>query len=266
LRRRPRAIVTASMTDLDSATADLAQGPPLAPEVRARLVLVASLAFTAVLYLVPWLRLLAWPFRLVSTLAHELGHGLAAVLVGGDFEALLMWSDASGVAAWSAQVGRLGHAAIAAGGLVGPALASAVCFLLGRSRRWARLASLGLGIGLLIADLVVVRTLFGVVFVGLLAAVLILVSLVPSEWLAQVALVLLGVQLALSVFSRADYLFTRQAVTTSGTVLSDVSQMAEALILPYWFWGACCGAFSLAVLLAALILYLRAPQRAEPGL
>ena len=73
-----------------------------------------------------------------------------------------------------------------------------------------------------------------------------------------------GVQLSLSVFSRADYLFTREAVTATGTVPSDVSQIAEALILPYWFWGACCGALSVAVLLVALVIYLRGPQRLQP--
>jgi hypothetical protein len=44
--------------------------------------------------------------------------------------------------------------------------------------------------------------------------------------------------MALSVFSRADYLFMREAVTAQGVGLSDTSQIAQALYLPYWFWGA----------------------------
>jgi len=33
---------------------------------------------------------------------------------------------------------------------------------------------------------------------------------------------------------------------------SDVAQMAENLFLPYWFWGAVCGLFAVAVLVLGL--------------
>jgi hypothetical protein len=224
---------------------------------RARLVLVVSIALTALLYAVPGLRMLAWPLRLIATLAHELGHGLAAVAVGGDFEALLMWSDGSGQATWTALVGRLGHAIIAAGGLVGPALAAAVCFVLGRSARAARVSLLVMGLGLIAADVLVVRTLFGVLFVAVLAVAFVAIGALAADWLVQGTLVFVAVQLALSVFARADYLFTPVARTASGEMPSDVAHMAEALILPYWFWGACCGLFSVAVLVLALVVFLR---------
>jgi hypothetical protein len=225
-------------------------------------VLLGTVAVTALLYTVPYLRVLAWPLRLLSTVAHEMGHGLAAVLVGGRFQALLMWSDGSGVATWSALVGRLGHATIAAGGLVGPALWAALCFLAGRSPRGARVALISLGGGLLLADILVVRTLFGAVFVALLGLLLLALGLAATTWLAQATLVFVAVQLALSVFSRADYLFTPLARTANGAMPSDVAQIAEALWLPYWFWGACCGLLSVLVLLVALVSYLRSPRLA----
>jgi membrane-associated phospholipid phosphatase len=68
--------------------------------------------------------------------------------------------------------------------------------------------------------------------------------------------VFLAVQLALSVFSRGDYLFTDVARTGEGTFPSDVANMSSALFLPYWFWGALCGAFSVAVLALGLRAYL----------
>lgn len=224
---------------------------------RAWLVLAGTSGVTALLFLVPWLRWLAWPLLLLSTVAHEMAHGLAAVLVGGRFEALLMWGDGSGVAAWSAQVGRFGHAFVAAAGLVGPALAAAGLFVGGRSSRGAKGSLLLLGSLLVIADLWVVRTLFGFVFVGLVAAALIVIGLYGRPWLAQATIVFLAVQLALSVFSRADYLFTATAETASGAMPSDTARIAEALLLPYWFWGACCGLLSLAILGVALSSYLR---------
>jgi hypothetical protein len=220
-------------------------------------VLVGATAVTALLYLVPWLRWLAWPLLLLSTVAHEMAHGVAAVFVGGRFEALLMWSDGSGAAAWSAHVGRLGRAFVAAAGLVGPALAAAGLFIAGRSPKGTKGSLIACGVVLLVADLWVVRTLFGFMFVGLLAAALIVVGVYGRPWLAQSTLVFLAVQLALSVFSRADYLFTATARTAGGPMPSDTARIAEALLLPYWFWGACCGLLSLAVLGVALHSYLR---------
>ena len=52
----------------------------------------------------------------------------------------------------------------------------------------------------------------------------------------------------LSRFSRGDYLFTPYADTGGGRLPSDVGQIATALWLPYWFWGALCAVASLWVL------------------
>jgi hypothetical protein len=224
---------------------------------RALLLLIGSIVITGVVYLVPFLRWAAWPFRQLATLAHELGHGLAAVVVGGRFEALLLYADGSGVATWSALVGRLGHATIAAGGLVGPALAAAVLLLAGRTPRAARVALVVVGSGLVVADVLVVRTLFGAVFVAVVALGLVAMGVLGSDLLAQAGLVFVAVQLALSVFSRADYLFTPVARTAQGSMPSDVAQIQEALVLPYWFWGATCGLLSLTVVGLALVVFLR---------
>jgi len=232
-------------------------------ERRALVVLIGSIVLTGVLYGVPFLRWAAWPLRLLATLAHELGHGLAAIAAGGTFEALLLYSDGSGVATWTALVGRWGHATIAAGGLVGPAVSAAILFLLGRTPRAARITLVVLGSGLVIADVLVVRTLFGAIFVAVVAAGLLVLGIMASDWIAQAGLVFIAVQLALSVFSRADYLFTPVAQTGHGALPSDVAQIQEALVLPYWFWGACCGLLSVAVVGLALVMFLRAPRHRE---
>ena len=41
---------------------------------------------------------LARPLVLLATLMHELGHGLAALMLGGSFAQLQLWADGSGVA------------------------------------------------------------------------------------------------------------------------------------------------------------------------
>ncbi len=240
------------------------QPDPAAVARRARLVLVASIGLTVALWVVPFGNFVEWPLLIFSTFAHELGHGLAAIAVGGNFKAMLMHADGSGAATYTVFVGRLGHATIAAGGLVGPALAAAVCFGCGRTPRRARICLLAMGTCMVLAEFLVVRTLFGWIFVGLMAGLFLAIGLYGPEWFAQVSLVFVGVQLALSVFSRADYLFTPVAATGSGTMPSDVAQIAEALVLPYWFWGGCCGLLSVLVLVLALAGYLRSPNPARP--
>ena len=219
-------------------------------------ILAVSVLVTAVLYVVPFGRTIAWPLVLISTLAHELGHGLTAALLGGEFHALRIQPDASGAALWSGAFGRVGVATVAAAGLLGPAVAAFVLLAVGRDPRRARAALGILGVGLYVITLVVVRNPFGLAFTVLLGSVLLLVA-VRFPAASQTVVILLAVQLALSVFSRSDYLFTRTALTTSGPKPSDVAMMAHALFLPYWFWGAACGVLSVVILWAGVKLFFR---------
>jgi len=223
---------------------------------RDRTALAISLVVTGLLYALPFGRMLAWPLVLVSTLAHELGHGLTAVLLGGTFHSLRIHSDASGVALWSGGLGRIGTAVVAGAGLVGPAAAAFLLLVLGREERRARLVLGLVGAALAVITVLFVRNAFGVGFTSALAAVLLLIA-VRAPGLSHTVLLLLAVQLALSVFSRSDYLFSRVALTTAGRMRSDVAVMADALFLPYWFWGALCGAVSIGLLFLGVRIFFR---------
>jgi hypothetical protein len=230
---------------------------------RARLTLLLSVAITIALYVIPYGHTIAYPLLLISTLVHELGHGLAAVVVGGDFEEFVMHADGSGTAV-TAAFSDLDRAFIAAGGLVGPALGAVFCLLFARRARPARYCMAAVGVLLALAELLVVRNVFGLVFVGALAAVCLFLAFKAPAQVVQISLVFLGVQLALSVYSRGDYLFTAVAETATGTAPSDAQAIADAIgIGPYWFWGGLCGAFSVVVLLAGGWYFLRGGAR-EP--
>lgn len=220
--------------------------------------LVASMALTAALYVVPFGRTIGYPLVLLSTLVHELGHGITGVLLGGRFELFHMEWDASGVALVSTQGGRMTRALVSAGGLVGPAVAAALGFVLARRPTTARWFLVGLGAALAIACVWVVRGVAGWVVVPFFAAAFIAIGLRAKPWVAQLALAFLSVQLSLSVFSRGDYLFTESA----GTGPSDVANMATSLFLPYWFWGLVCGGFSVAVLIVGSWVFLRGARGA----
>ena len=223
------------------------------PASGTRTVLLVSAAITLALYVIPFGRVIARPLLLLSTLAHEMGHGVTALLLGGKFHSLKMWLDGAGLTDMDVEgFGRLRQGLTAAGGLVGPAVAAAFCFALGKTGRGAQACLVGLGLGLVAAEALVVRNVFGFIFVGLLAAGCLFAGARLTPEKAQWVVVFVGVQLALSVFSRANYLFTRAASNATGVYPSDVLQMQEALFLPYWFWGFVCGAFAVGVLVYGL--------------
>ena len=217
---------------------------------------VVSALLTALLYAVPFGRTLAWPLVLLSTLAHELGHGIAAAVFGGRFESLVINVDGSGMARFAGAFGRVATAAIAAAGLMGPAVAAFLLLAFGRKERRARLLLCCLGAALLAVALLLVRNPFGFWFVVLIGGSLLFVA-TRAVSLAQTVIVLFAVQLGLSVFSRGDYLFTRTALTASGPLPSDVLVMAGALFLPYWFWGIVCGSVSVVLLVWGIRVFFR---------
>jgi hypothetical protein len=230
---------------------------------RAKRALLASVALTLLLYFVPFGRLVGYPLVLLSTVVHELGHGLVALAVGHSFERLAIYPDGSGVAHHLGDNTPVSIALISAGGLVGPAVAAAIGFAVGRSRRASRIA-LWVGVVVLTAVMAAfVRNAFALGFLGLVALILGTVAWRRPDR-AQIVMVFLAVQLALSVFSRADYLFTEVAQTGLGPMPSDVAQIATALGGPYWVWGVACGAFSLAILAGGIAWFFRAYTDPRP--
>ena len=222
--------------------------------------MAVAVAITVALYFVPYGHYVAYPLILVSTFAHEMGHGIAGVLVGARFEEFVMYADASGRAQIAGAASPMARAIVVAGGLLGPSIGAAVFF--GLCTR-PRLARVGLWIGAVVAlgsCLWVVRNPFGWVFVGTLGAILMSIAIKAGPAFAQWTLAFFAVQLTLSVYSRSDYLFTPVARMAAGNIPSDVALMSEALFLPYWFWGVVCGALSLAVLALGLMLFWRATQ------
>ena len=215
---------------------------------RARWFLLGSVLVTGALYAVPYGWYVAYPLVLLSTYVHEIAHGVAATLVGGQFDFLVIHADGSGLASISVNSSRFAVAFVAGAGLVGPAVGGAALLMLAARPTLARV---GLGMITLLSAVAliwVVRGIFGWFFVAVLTAGCGAAARRGTAQFAQAVVGFIGVQLALSVFSRADYLFTEVASTGSGSHPSDVANMAGALWLPYWFWGGLCALLSLTAL------------------
>ncbi len=231
----------------------------------ARTALVISVVATMILYLTPGLDFIAYPLMLLSTLVHEMGHGIGGIVAGGDWLDFHMFSDGSGYARTYAP-SSIGMAFLCAAGLVGPALVAAVYLVLGQRPRIARIALGATGVFFAISLLLWVRGGFGMAFVAVVATLCLAIAVLASAETSRLVLLFLATQLALSAYSRGDYLFDDYVAgqMTDGKMSpSDVQIMSDFLGGPYWFWGIVCGGFSIAVIAFGAWLYLR-PTKSTP--
>lgn len=199
-----------------------------------------------------WGSLVLYPFTILATWFHEMGHGLAAILTGGQFEQLAIYRDGSGVALslTPADASVFSHAFISAAGPLGPPMVGALLIVASRSRRATRIA-LGLLAGaLLLSTLIWVRSLVGWIILPLIALALLAILLRGSDKVREFTIQLLGVQACVSTWQDTSYLFSDGGLVGGQLQRSDTAVIADSLLLPYWFWG---GAISLVivVLLAA---------------
>ncbi|HEX8449027.1 MAG TPA: M50 family metallopeptidase [Allosphingosinicella sp.] len=203
--------------------------------------------------------LLLYPFTILSTWFHEMGHGLAAMLAGRRFERLLIFADGSGVALSSGPADgyRLTDALVAASGPLGPAIAGALLIVASRSPGATRTALAVLGAALIASTAIWVRSPTGWLILPALGLGIALLALRgPPAW-SGFAIQLLGVQAAISAWQQFDYLFSPGGNVGGELQRSDTGAIADVLLLPYWFWGAAISAAILVLLYGSLRLALR---------
>jgi hypothetical protein len=106
------------------------------------LIAIGAFIVALILWNVPQLDFLMYPVRLFVTFIHETGHGVAAIISGGQFHQLVVSSDGSGVAATSGGWRWL----ILPAGYVGAALFGAALFYLANTVRDTRYVSAGVAV------------------------------------------------------------------------------------------------------------------------
>lgn len=225
------------------------------------------LAGLVVLYLpmLPFGTYLAYPFVILATWFHEMGHGLAALAVGQEFRHLQIFANGSGVAhsAIAPDAGAWRQVVIAAGGPLGPSVVGAVLILasaragLWRPALWLMAGAIGVSV------MLYVRSLTGVIVLPLVAALLALVAWRGKPGLARFTLQFIGLLAAMSCLRDFDYLFTREATVGGTRMLSDTGQIAALTGLPHWLWAGVILGTSAVLVVASLKLAL-AERRPKP--
>ena len=214
---------------------------------RARL-LVAIGLFSVLLWQTRIGAFALYPFTILATWFHEMGHGLVAIASGAEFERLIIYANGSGVAQLllPADRFRVTDAIISAAGPLGPAIAGAVLIVSSRSARATRIALGVLAGALVISTLVWVRSPTGWLVLPPLAAAIAAIAWKGRASVRHFAVQFLGVQAGISVWRQFGYLFSDAGVGPGQ--LSDTAAIAQVLFLPYWIWGAIISAATVALL------------------
>ncbi len=219
-------------------------------------------AVSLVLPHLPFGRRILYPFALLGTWAHEMGHGLTAILVGGSFDRLVLFQNLGGTA-FSSGVGPLGRAFVAGGGLLGPALAGGLIIVLGSRESTVRWVLAGLTIIIALSLVLFVRNMFGWVSMAIIAAALGGLAFYGPEVARVFTTQLIGIQFCLASVATLDYMFTRDFVRGDHVIDSDTQQIADVLVLPYWFWGGLIALMSFAIMATSFYYAWVVPFRSD---
>lgn len=202
--------------------------------------LILAVVVVLALPALPFGNYLMYPFVILTTWFHEMGHGLTALMLGQHFDQLQIFADGSGVALSRVEtdISAFSRAAIAAGGPLGPCLAGSLLILASAHERFWRPALWATAAAIFASVIVYVRSPVGYFVLPLVAAAIGLMAWRGPRALIRFTLQFLGVLGAMSMLRDFDYLFTEEAVVGGERVLSDTGQIEAALFLPHWVWAA----------------------------
>ncbi len=223
---------------------------------------------TFLLAVIPWLGWINYSFRLLITMVHELGHGLAALLTGGSFSRFVIFSDGSGLA-YTAGGWRF---LIIPAGYLGAAIFGAILIMLGRNYRWSRIAMGGIGLSMILLSLRygapsiltpqflggVLTTVSGVIF----GALFLFIAIKASPGWIIFFLHVIAIQAGLTAFSD---IFTVIGISTNlmGGARSDAQSMAELTYIPAIAWALVWAVVAVIIIGGAIWVTWIAPFRSR---
>lgn len=213
----------------------------------------------------PFGNYLIYPFTILTTWFHEMGHGLTALMMGQHFEQLMIYSSGSGIAqsAIDPDASVFVLAAIAAGGPLAPSIAGAGLIMASAHHKAWRPTLWGVAAAIVVSVIIYVRSPVGYAVLPLVAVALAVIAWKAPAGFTRFVLQFLGVIAAMSMIADFNYLFTEIAVIGGQQILSDTGQIEAALVLPHWVWAALILTAS-AVMIGASLKYALNEDRLRP--
>lgn len=227
---------------------------------RRLLILIAALVLVFILWNIPQLDFVLYPFRLFVTYVHEAGHGTAALLTGGRFLGFEIFANGAGQAI-TAGGSRL---LILPAGYLGAALFGAILFYLNNRFHYSRALSVGLGVGLVIFSVLFGRISMLSLVVGLVfGGLLIVLGRRVNEYINNLVLNLLAVLTGLNAVLDVWYLVGNSGASL-GAVRNDAAAFSEQVFpLPGAVWALLWAGIAVVMLGAAVWLSVIRPRRRQ---
>ena len=208
-----------------------------------------------------------YPFTILGTWFHEMGHGVMSMIVGGSFQYLEIFPNGSGLAHSSYYDSdfyfnkNLALSMVTAAGLFGPPFVGSVLILMSKSFKKSKIILFILSVSMLISVVIWVRTTVGVVVILALGALFLFIAVKGKSMAQQLTVQIIGVMACVDTYKQIGYLYTEK-VTVGGLQesFSDTGYIAARLGMTYAFWGTLILIVSFVMLVYSL--YLRNRTRA----
>ncbi|HEV8321384.1 MAG TPA: M50 family metallopeptidase [Myxococcota bacterium] len=215
--------------------------------------LLTAIAVLVVLLNIPYGRYALYPFMLFSTWVHEMCHGVAALLIGGGVDKLEVYPDGSGLCFTRYGAGAFTRAWVASAGYMGTSVIGALTLVFRRRPLAGRIGVTAFGVLMLVSTVLFVRNLFGLVMVPLIGAALAAAGVKLKEELSGWLFSFVAATCCLNAVTSIQVLFGSNLVVNGApSGGSDAHSVADALLLPYWFWASLWLVTSVALMLVAL--------------
>jgi len=221
---------------------------------RAFVIALLAAAVVFILWNIPALSVVLYPFRLFVTFVHETGHGLAALVSGGQFEQFRIDENGSGVALTAGGSRFL----ILPAGYLGAALFGAVLFYLTNRVPYPRTIAAGLAVVLALITVLYTDFLSLAFIVGLvMAAALGLLWRFADRSLTMLALNILAIITGLNAVLDLISL-TRNTNIIVGALRNDAAafSLEVAPLVPPVVWAFLWAGIAIALLAAAVYFSL----------
>lgn len=228
--------------------------------------LILAVALVLFIPALPFGNYLIYPFVILTTWFHEMGHGLTAMVLGERFEQLMIFADGSGVAehSVSGDTSALTRALIAFGGPLGPVLAGSGLIIASAHPRAWRPTLWAVTIAILATTIIFVRSPVGFAVLPIVGAALGLAAWKAPPGLNRFLLQFLGMVGATSMLADVHYLFTEEVTLGGNPMLSDTGAIEAALFLPHWIWASLILLVSTVIVGASLKYALSDKRRIPP--
>jgi len=205
---------------------------------------------------IPYVRLALYPFSIYSTWIHELCHGMAAIVKGGNIITLQIFPDTSGLATTSLK-GGVGRSAVASAGYQGTAVIGFLLLIFRRTKRGPRTGTMVIACLMIFSSMLWIRNIFGFFFIFCMGLVLAgLAWKIPSDYIRNLYIIL-AVTCSMNAIGHIHNLFGSNQSVNGQPSTTDAHTMAALNGGSYLLWAILW--FLLAIVLTLLGIVFAIP-------